>query len=294
MMRNNTVLKRVLPDDQQSLVELYTDEALKFISAKKSAPFFLYLPHSAVHFPIYPGKTFAGKSPHGYYSDWVEELDWSVGKVLDKLRDEDLAKRTLVIFTSDNGGTGRAVNTPLRGHKGSTLEGGMRVPTIAWWPGRVPADTACDAITGMFDIMPTFAALGGGKLPADRKIDGTDIWPQLSGAADAKPAHDTFFYHRGLQLQAIRHGDWKLQLPPAKKPDAKALLYNLKTDIGESKDVAASHPEIVKQLQKLAEATRDDLSLDGIGPGCRELGKVTDAAPLIGHDGKVRKGFEAK
>lgn len=294
LMRNNTVLKRVLPDDQQALVELYTDEAVKYIAAHKAEPFFLYLAHSAVHFPIYPGKQWAGKSPHGYYSDWVEEVDWSVGRVLDTLRDQGLAERTLVVFTSDNGGTRRAVNAPLRGFKGSTLEGGVRVPTIAWWPGQVPAGTECDGISGMFDILPTFAALSGGKVPHDRKIDGANIWPQMAGDAAAKPPHDTFYYYRGLQLQAVRHGDWKLELPPAKNPKAKAKLYNLKTDIGEETDVAAANPEMVEKLQSLVEAIKDDLGLDGEAPGSRPLGKVKNAQPLIGQDGKVRAGFEAK
>lgn len=292
LMRNNTVVKRVLPDDQQLLVELYTDEALRFITQQGSKPFFLYLPHNAVHFPIYPGKKWAGRSPHGIYSDWIEEVDWSVGRVLDTLRAKGLAERTMVIFVSDNGGTPRGANAPLRGYKGSTLEGGIRVPMIAWWPSQVPAGTECDAITGMFDILPTFTALAGGKVPADRKIDGADIWPQLSGIAKAVPAHETFYYFRGLQLQAIRHGYWKLQLADVQEEGAEAQLFNLKTDIGEARNVAADHPETLKKLHELAAAMADDLGLTGIGPGCRALGKVADAAPLINHDGQVRAGFE--
>src|SRR5689334_1653939 len=199
LLRNGTVVKRVLPDDQQSLVELYTKEATEFIAAHKAEPFFLYLAHNAVHFPVYPGKKWAGKSPHGIFSDWVEEVDWSVGRVLDAVRDQGLSDRTLVIFTSDNGGTPRSVNAPLRGFKASTFEGGVRVPAIAWWPGKVPAGTETDAILGMFDVLPTFAALAGGKVPADRTIDGRDAWPHLAGAADAKPAHETFYYYRGLR-----------------------------------------------------------------------------------------------
>jgi arylsulfatase A len=294
LLRNGRVVKRVLPDDQQSLVEIYTDEAVKFIAAHKAAPFFLYLPHNAVHFPIYPGKKWAGKSPNGIYSDWVEEVDWSVGRVLEAVRANGLAGNTLVIFTSDNGGTSRAVNAPLRGNKGSTLEGGIRVPTIAWWPGKVPAGTECDAITGMFDILPTFAALAGGKVPADRKIDGANIWPQLAGDATAKPAHETFYYYKGFRLEAVRHGDWKLQLPGEKNPAAEAKLYNLKADIGEATDVAAQNPDIVKQLQALVANMKDDLGSDGAAPGCRELGKVEHAEPIIGYDGKIRDGFEVK
>ncbi len=292
LIRNNTVIKRVLPDDQQSLVELYTDEALRFIEKHKAEPFFLYLPHNAVHFPIYPGKKWAGKSPNGIYSDWVEEVDWSVGRLLDALRDQGLSERTLVIFTSDNGGTQRAVNTPLRGFKSSTLEGGMRVPTIAWWPKKIPADTVCDAITGMFDILPTFAALAGGQVPTDRKIDGVNIWPQLSGDSQAKPAHETFYYYRGLWLEAVRHGEWKLQLPSEKNPSVKPVLYNLTTDIGEATDVAAENPKIVAQLQALVVAIKDDLGVNGAAPGSRALGKVEKAKPIMDHTGKVRVGFD--
>ena len=287
LLRNHTVLKRVLADDQQSLVELYTDEALKFIAKHKDAPFFLYLAHNAVHWPIYPGKKWAGRSPHGNYSDWVEEVDWSVGRVLAALREQGLAEHTLVIFTSDNGGTQRGVNAPLRGFKSSTWEGGMREPTIAWWPDQIPGGTECDAITGMFDILPTFAALAGGKVPSDRKIDGANIWPQLVGEPNAKPAHETFYYFRGLKLEAVRNGPWKLRL-------GNAALYNLTADIGEANDVAAANPEVVKKLQSLADAMKDDLGLDGRGPGVRELGQVDNAQPLISHDGKVRAGFEFK
>jgi arylsulfatase A len=291
LLRNGAVVKRVLPEDQQSLVEIYTDEAVKFITEKKAAPFFLYLPHNAVHFPIYPGRKWAGKSPHGIYSDWVEEVDWSVGRVLDTLRDQGLAERTLVIFTSDNGGTQRAVNTPLRGHKGTTLEGGMRVPTLAWWPGKIPAGTESDAIAGMFDILPTCAALAGAPLPANRRIDGADILPELTGKLGTKPAHDTFFYYFGLRLNAVRHGDWKLQIATGNKADPAAAkfqpkLHNLRTDIGEATDVAAKHPEIVAKLKALIAANETDLGSDDIAPGCRELGQSANPKALIPHDGK--------
>ena len=297
LLRNGLVVKRVLPDDQQSLVELYTNEATAFIAAHKAEPFFLYLPHNAVHFPIYPGKKWAGRSPHGIYSDWVEEIDWSVGQVLDALREQGLAERTLVMFTSDNGGTPRAVNAPLRGNKGSTWEGGLRVPMIAWWPGKIPAGTETGAITGMFDILPTFAALAGGKVPTDRKIDGVNIWPQLAGAADASPAHETFYYYRGLRLEAVRHGDWKLQIAPPNNPGAgnaqtfKAKLYNLRADVGEATDVAATNPEVVTELQSLVAAMAGDLGLDGRAPGSRALGKVASAKPILGSDGQPREDF---
>ena len=215
-------------------------------------------------------------------------MDWSVGRILDAVRENGLAENTLVIFTSDNGGTPRSVNAPLRGFKGSTWEGGMRVPFIAWCPGKIPADTQSDAVAGMFDILPTFAALAGAKVPADRKIDGANIWPQLAGEANAKPAHETFFYYNGLRLNAVRHGDWKLQIAmgntvPAGKPD-EPKLYNLRDDIGEERDMAKEKPEVVAQLQTLIAAMKDDLGLDGIAPGCRELGRVENSQPLIPYD----------
>ena len=288
LLRNGKVVKRVLPDDQQSLVEIYTDEAVKFIKEKKGAPFFLYLPHNAVHFPIYPGKKWAGKSPNGIYSDWVEEVDWSVGRILDTLRENGLAENTLVIFTSDNGGTPRAVNAPLRGHKDTTYEGGIRVPTIAWWPGKIPAGTATDAVTAMFDVMPTIAALSGAKLHTDRKLDGVNIWPQLAALADAKPAHEAFYYYHGLILNAVRHGDWKLQIARGKKVVAgeefAPQLFNLKNDIGEKKDVSAANPEIVAQLQTLIAAMKADLGLNDKGPGCRDLARQPNAKQLIPFD----------
>jgi arylsulfatase A-like enzyme/phosphodiesterase/alkaline phosphatase D-like protein len=286
LMRNETVLQRVLPDNQQAIVERYTHEAVEFLWEHKDEPFFLYLPHSAVHFPLYPGKAFQGKSEHGLFGDWVEELDWSVGQIFQTLRDLKLDETTLVIFTSDNGGQPRhgAVNTPLRGGKGSTFEGGMRVPTIAWWPAKIPAGTETEEVTCMMDLLPTFVKLAGGQSPTDRKIDGGDIWPILAGDQAARSPHDTFYYYRGLNLQAVRSGPWKLHL-------ANGELYHLKQDIAESHNVAQDHADVVRRLRGLAEQTSGDLGASSIGPGCRPLGKVKDPQPLIGHDGQTREGF---
>jgi arylsulfatase A len=315
LVENHKVIARVKQDEQQAIVETYTTAALKFIKANQAKPFFLYLPHNAVHFPLYPGKAWAGKSPNGYYSDWVEEVDWSVGQVLDTLRALKLDSKTLVIFTSDNGGTPRAVNTPLRGNKGSTWEGGMRVPTLAWWPGKIPAGTSSDAITGMFDVLPTFAKLATGNVPADRKLDGQDISPVLLGQAGAQ-GHEVFHFFRGFNLEAIRSGSWKLHFggaapaaPAAPAKDAKDAkkkgapktnakgqpagpqLFNLDTDIGEANNVAAANPDMVKHLQALAEAMNADLGTKELGPGVRPLGRVAKPQPLIGRDGKIRAGF---
>ncbi|MBX7209118.1 MAG: sulfatase [Verrucomicrobiaceae bacterium] len=325
LVRDGKVVERVKADGQQSITQRYTEEAVKFIRESKDKSFFLYLPHNAVHFPLYPGKAFHTKSKNGTYGDWVEEVDWSVGQVLDTLRELKLDAKTMVIFTSDNGGTPRAVNAPLRGFKASTWEGGMRVPTIAWWPGHIAAGTQTDEITSMMDVLPTFASLAGAKLPENR-IDGANLWPLLSSKGDAKGPHDVFYYYRGFKLEAVRSGPWKLQLAGADakmsvtanakqqdnakqknkgKQNAKTTakstasgektsypkLYNLADDIGESKDVAAANPDVVKRLQSLAEQMKDDLGLDGIGPGCRELGRVANPEPLIHVDGSIRGGF---
>jgi arylsulfatase A len=307
LVENTKVIARVKQDEQQAIVETYTTAALKFIKANAGKPFFLYLPHNAVHFPLYPGKQWAGKSPNGLYSDWVEEMDWSVGQVLDTLRTLKLDAKTLVIFTSDNGGTPRAVNTPLRGNKGSTWEGGMRVPTIAWWPGKIPAGTSSDEITGMFDVLPTFAKLATGKVPGDRKLDGLDISPVLFGEAGAK-GHEAFYFFRGFNLEAIRSGPWKLHFggavaaapakdakkkaaPKAKAQPAGLQLFNLDTDIGEANNVAGENPDVVKRLQALADKMNADLGTKELGPGVRPLGRVANPQPLIGNDGKIRAGF---
>ncbi len=305
LIENEKVISRVRQDEQQGLVERYTKAAVKFIQDNKEKPFFLYLPHNAVHFPIYPGKEWAGKSPNGYYSDWVEQVDWSVGQVLDTLRELKLDSRTFVLFTSDNGGTPRAVNAPLRGFKTSTWEGGMREPTIAWWPGKIPADTASGEITGMIDVLPTLVKLGGGSVPTDHKIDGGDIWPLLAGEAGAKSPHDVFYYYNGLKLQCVRSGPWKLRFAsagmaegkgPVKKPDApiQDQLYNLDSDIGETTNVADANPEVMARLRKLADAMKDDLGLEGMGPGVRPLGRVANPQPLIGADGTIRPEFAPK
>ncbi|HEU5118037.1 MAG TPA: sulfatase [Isosphaeraceae bacterium] len=289
LLEDETVIQRVRADDQATITRRYTERAVHFIRENKDRPFFLYLPHSAVHFPHYPGKRFRHESPNDLLGNWVEEVDWSVGQILDTLRDLDLQENTLVIFTSDNGGPVNqgAHNTPLRGSKGSTLEGGIRTCTIAWWPGKVPAGTSTDAITSMMDILPTFVSLGGGTLPADRKLDGVDITSVLTGSESADAPRDTFHYFRGLTLEAVRSGPWKLHL-------GKGQLYNLAQDIGEEHDVSADHPQVVARLRALAMEMDSDLGLDGKGPGCRPLGRVSDPQPLIADDGTIRKGFEPR
>ena len=284
LLENEKVIARVRAEEQTTITQQYAGKATDFIVSHADQPFFLYLPHTAVHFPLYPGMEFRGKSGHGLFSDWVQEVDWAVGQVLDCIRAHKLDQKTLVIFTSDNGGaTGHGANTaPLRGQKGSTLEGGIRVPTIAWWPGKIPAGTATEAITTMMDFLPTFAAIAGAKVPSDRTIDGVNVWTAMT--TDNSTPREEFLYFRGLNLQAVRKGPWKLHLE-------KNELYNLSTNVGESSNIAATNSDIVDDLKALAERVDKDLGVKTIGPGCRELGRVTHAEPLIRHDGVIRNGF---
>jgi arylsulfatase A len=265
LLRDEKIVELMDGDAQTRLVEIYTKEAVDFIGRNKDKPFYLYFAHNAVHTPIHPGAAFAGKSQNGRFGDWVEEVDWSVGQVLDALRSQGLDKDTLVVFTSDNGpwlikGTDGGSAGPLRGGKGSTWEGGMREPTIAWWPGHVPAGSVNDAVAGTIDLLPTFVSLAGGAVPASPVIDGRDITPILLGQSK-ESAREAHYYFSGYDLQAVRQGRWKLALAPqpdgmgkqAAKVPAGLRLYDLDGEIGEQTDVAAQHPEIVAKLKALAD-----------------------------------------
>jgi arylsulfatase A len=293
LMRDEKVEELLTSDQQSMLTRRYTDEAVSFITKNQEQPFFLYLPHSAVHVPIHPGPEFAGKSQNGRFGDWVEEVDASTGRILDTLTQLKLAERTLVVFTSDNGpwaskGADAGSAAPLRGAKGSTWEGGVREPTIAWWPGRIAAGKSCDAVAGTIDLLPTCVALAGGTVPAAPVIDGKDISPLLFGTSTTSP-REAHYYFNGYSLQAVRQGPWKLAVKPqgeamGAKPAADAAgkdprLYHLEEDIGERSDVAAKHPEIVARLLALAE--RMDAEIGGNMPSARRpAGEVAEAKPL--------------
>jgi arylsulfatase A len=296
LVRDGKLIEQLTGDDQDRITERYTEEAVAFIRENQNHPFFLYLPHTAVHVPIHVGERFRGKSQNGRYGDWVEEVDWSVGRVLDTLRELKLGTRTLVIFSSDNGpwlskGADGGEAGPLRGGKGSTFEGGVRVPTIAWWPGTVEPGTTCDAVAGNIDLLPTFVALAGGSTPADRKIDGRDFSPLLLGTS-TESLREAHFYYQGYKLEAVRRGPWKLALGPQSEgmgqgkgsPDAAApgvRLYNLDEEIGEQTNVAAEHPEVVERLQTLAAQMAADLGDGNRGPGVRPAGQVEHPVLLI-------------
>lgn len=265
LVRNETLVREIT--DQGFLTGAYTEEAVKFIQQNQKKPFFLYLPHSMVHAPLAAGNEWIGKTGKGLYEDSVAEVDWSTGEILKTLEKLQLAANTLVIFISDNGGTPRAVNTPLRGNKDSTWEGGMRVPAIAWWPGRVPAGRTSHEIVSNMDILPTFAKLAGGDQPRGRKIDGHDLTGLLEGRPGASSGYDAFYFYHRNELKAVRVGEWKLH--------TTGELYNLNSDISESRNVADSNPAVVKRLNsELARARADLGDGDTPGPGCRPVGKA--------------------
>ncbi len=293
LMRDEEVAELLSEEAQSKIVERYTDEAVSFIHASKDRPFLLYLPHSAVHTPIHPGKAFAGKSANGRFGDWVEEVDWSVGRVLDTLRELKLDERTLVVFTSDNGpwlikGADGGSALPLRGGKGSTWEGGVRVPTVAWWPGKIAAGSVCDAVAGTIDLLPTAVSIAGGTVPADPVIDGRDLSPLLFGKSK-QSGRDAHYYFSGFNLQAVRQGPWKLAVTAQRETMGKDAasdasgkqprLYNLDIEISEQTNLADKNPEIVAKLQALADKMSAEIG--GNSPAARRpAGDVANAVPL--------------
>tara|TARA_B100000963_G_scaffold357496_2_gene379856 strand:- start:437 stop:1399 length:963 start_codon:yes stop_codon:yes gene_type:complete len=290
LVRDLTVVRDGVQKDT-TITAQYTAEAVKFIKSNSKSPFFLYLPHTAVHLPLVPGERFKGTSEAGAYGDWVQEIDWSMGELFKAIKSEGIDKHTMVLFTSDNGSARekQGSNLPLRGRKGRTDEGGMRVPCVIRWPGRIPAGSSRGALTCTMDLLPTAAAISGGKLPADHLIDGKNIWPILSGESKSHP-RDAFFYYQMDQLQAVRSGPWKLCLAMDSKkrnwgkPEGKKALalYNLAKDIHEDTNVAAENPEIVKQLLIHAETAREDLGDVGRpGKGQRKAGWVEKASPRL-------------
>ncbi|MCP3696655.1 MAG: sulfatase [Planctomycetaceae bacterium] len=237
-------------DDQATLCRKFTRAATDFIRQNKNQPFFVYLPHAFVHAPRQASPKYMAGAKTVEQAQ-VEEVDWSVGQVLKTLREEGLAENTLVLFTSDNGPARGLSAGPLRGRKGSAYEGGHREPTIAWWPGTIPAGTSSTEMISAMDLHPTFARMVGKSMPTDRVIDGKDIAPIILGKPNARTPHDRFFYQQGGRLAAVRSGNWKLMV--------NGELYNLHSDLAEKKNVAQAHPAVVKNLQGLLAAFRQDL-----------------------------------
>jgi arylsulfatase A len=258
LYRNEELIER--PADQTTLTRRYTEQAVQFIHEHKTGPFFLYLAHTFPHVPLFASDKFGGKSRRGLYGDVVEEIDWSVGQVLDTLRREGLDKNTLVFFTSDNGpwlthGEAGGSAGPLRDGKGSTWEGGMREPGIAWWPGRVPAGIVTHELACSMDLFTTSLTLAGAEIPKDRSIDGLDIAPLLFGTGPSP--RQVFFYYRGTQLYAARKGPYKAHFitQSAYGPDKPVkhdppLLFHLGHDPSERFDVAEAHADVQRDIAK--------------------------------------------
>jgi len=271
------------PDDTL-FTQRITRESLDFIRANKDKPFFLYMSHAQVHYEVLASKEFRGKSQMGVWGDSVQELDWSVGEVLNTLRKLGIEDDTLVIYLSDNGpqhpdGSAK----PLRGRKGDTREGGLRVPCIMRWPGKIPGGIVCDETASIMDIFPTFAQLIGSHMPTDRVIDGKNIWPLMT-EVDAKTPHQAYYYYKGsygkfqkgndtsATLTGVRSGPWKLHLGKNKN----WAMYNLETDIGEKKDCSEQHRQVRQRLEKLLDEARADLGDNGSrGAAARPLGKIS-------------------
>ncbi len=285
--------------DQTKLTTWYTERAVKFIEANKDRPFFVYLPHSMVHVPLFVSDKFKGKSRQGLFGDVVMEIDWSVGQILSTLKRLGIDKKTLVIFSSDNGpwlsyGDHAGSAKPLREGKGTTFDGGQREPTIMRWPGKIPAGLVCKEPASAMDVLPTLSKLAGAELPA-RPIDGKDIWSLMSGERRATSPHEALFYYRGWALEAVRSGKWKLHLPhgyrtlagrpggtggiPARYEQGKIgmALFDLENDIGEQHDVSTKHPDVVERLLRLVERMREDIgdsTKKMTGTGRRPPGRV--------------------
>jgi len=247
LMRDEEIVEH--PAQQATLTKRYTQEGVEFIRENKDRPFFLYMPHTMPHVPL--------SSARGLYGDVIEEIDWSVGRIIETLKEVGVDDNTLVVYTADNGpwlskGAHGGCALPLRDGKFSTWEGGMREPCIVRWPGKVPAGTTCSEVAATIDVLPTFAKLAGAKVPDDRIIDGRDVWSLMSGQPGAKSPHEAYFFRDA----AVRYGKWKLHLKGRdtvkKRPDQVfPALYDLSADIGEDNNVAAENAEVVERLTKL-------------------------------------------
>ena len=292
------------PEDQAELTTQYTERAVSFIERNKERPFFFYLAHSMPHVPLHVSSKFKGKSGAGLYGDVMMEIDWSVGEIVKALDRHQLAEKTLIIFTSDNGpwlsyGEHAGSAAPLREGKGTCWEGGVRVPCIIRWPGQIPAGTTSDQMFMTIDLFPTIAKLVDAQLPA-QKIDGTDVWPLIVGRPGAQNPHKGYaYYFHENELHAVTTGDgrWKLQLPhtyrtldgraggkdgvPTKyaaKKIERPELFDLQEDIGETTNVAEKQPQIVERLLAFAEKMRaefGDALTHRAGTGRREPGRAS-------------------
>jgi arylsulfatase A-like enzyme len=246
------------------------------------------------HYPLNVSRDFRNKTGHGLYSDVVAELDWSVGEILKALEAKGISEQTFVIFTSDNGATGgygyNTTNAPLSGWKGTAMEGGIRVPMIASWPGTIPAGAVTPALSSVMDFLPTLAHYAGVAIPADRVIDGKSLHDVLLQPGDSESPHAWFAYYVTDQLQAIRTPEWKLHLPLEHSytmwakdiGPVEAKLYNLKEDMAEKNDLAEEYPEVVDALMVQADVVRKWVGdRDRTTPNSRPAGFIAKPSPLV-------------
>lgn len=301
LIKNNETVEIIKDlNDQATLTQRYTNFAVNFIQKNSKKPFFLYLPHSMPHVPIAASKNFKGKSKQGLYGDMMMELDWSVGEVMKALKASGIDKNTLVIFTSDNGpwlnfGNHAGSSGGLREGKGTIFEGGHRVPCIMRWPGVISAGEITNKLSATIDILPTIASVCNAKLP-NNQIDGLDILPILQNKVADSPRKYFYYYYNKNALKAVRRDDWKLVLPHPSRSYEKYLpandgfpgktdennpmplaLYDLRRDPAERYDVQTLYPEVVAELQKLAETAREDLGdelTNRVGKNMRQIGKL--------------------
>ncbi|HIL09820.1 MAG TPA: Cerebroside-sulfatase [Candidatus Latescibacteria bacterium] len=274
--------------DQRGITERYVEESVRFIRENKEKPFFLYFAHMHVHLPHYPPARFVAESENGVYGAAVAAIDWAADVLFDELQSLGLDDNTLVIFTSDNGSRARdegGSNAPLRSTKGTTWEGGQRVPCIMRWPGVIPAGTECNELALSMDLHPTLDAITGATLPSDRTIDGKDIRPLMQAEKDAESPHESFFYYKRNSIEAVRSGQWKLHI--RKDDEEIQQLYNLESDIGETENLYEQHPEIVADLQIKIDACRRELGDDATGisgANVRPIGRVENPDTLTHYD----------
>lgn len=285
LIEGNKVIRYIKTlQDQSMLTTWYTEKAVSFINRNQKKPFFLYLAHSMVHVPIAVSDKFKGKSKQGLFGDVMMEIDWSVGQVMKTLKADGLDKKTLVIFTSDNGpwlvfGDHAGSAGGLREGKATTWDGGQKEPAVMYFPGVIPAGTVCNQLACNMDILPTLAAITGAPLP-DRKIDGVNILSLLKNEKGANPRDHMYYYYHKNSLEAVREGHWKLILPhkymsyegelpgnngwmgEMHRDSTGLALYDLRRDPGERYDVKAQNPDVVTRMQKLVEQAREDLGDD--------------------------------
>jgi uncharacterized sulfatase len=267
--------------DQRALTGLYTEEAVDFIQASTDGPFFLYLAHTFPHRPLFASDDFLGRSAAGLYGDVVQEIDWSVGRILESLEEMGLAENTIIFFTSDNGPWYQGSPGSFRGRKGQTFEGGHRVPFVARAPGLIPPGRVCEALASNLDLFPTCLNAAGLGLPEDRVIDGRNITGLLTGDSHVSPHDHLFLYHHG-EVEGVRSGSWKYYrntnhytwpMPVNKRLGGLAnhtegplpLLINLGTDPGEAYNLAMNHPEVVEELELLLNQWETEMEANPLG-----------------------------